>query len=51
MGSAASPLLAEMVLAPLLSQLPSGSEVAGYVDNFLILAKDKDAAVATTSPW
>jgi hypothetical protein len=40
-----------MLLAPLLSQLPSGSEVAGYVDNFLILAKDKDAAVATTSTF
>jgi hypothetical protein len=48
-GSAASPLLAEMLLAPLLSQLPTGSEVAGYVDNFLILAEDQDAAVATTS--
>ncbi len=38
-----------MLLAPLLDQLPVGSEVAGYVDNFLVLAKD--AAVATTSTF
>ncbi len=50
-GSAASPLLAEMLLAPLLDQLPVGSEVAGYVDNFLVLAKDKGAAAATTSTF
>jgi hypothetical protein len=50
-GSAASPLLAEMLLAPLLSQLPHGSEMAGYVDNFLLLAKDQGAAVATTSTF
>jgi hypothetical protein len=50
-GSAASPLLTEMLLAPLLSQLPAGSEVAGYVDNFLVLAKDQETAVATTSAF
>ncbi len=45
-GSAASPLLAEMLLAPALKQLPTGGKVFAYLDNFLIMAKSEDDAVS-----
>ena len=45
-GSAASPLLAEMLLALPLKQLPSMGQVFAYVDNFLIMAKSEHDAVS-----
>jgi hypothetical protein len=45
-GSAASPLLAETLLALPLKQLPSMGQVFAYVDNFLIMAKSEDDAVS-----
>jgi len=45
-GSAASQLVAEMLLALLLKQLPSMGQVFAYVDNFLIMAKSEDDAVS-----
>lgn len=49
-GSAASPILAEMLLAPLLFQVPVGGEVVAYADNILVLAKsDSDADAMTES--
>ncbi len=47
-GSAASPILAEMLLAPVLHQLPSGGEVVAYADNILVLAKNESDADAMT---
>jgi hypothetical protein len=47
-GSAASSLLAEMLLAPVLQQLPTGGKVFGYVDNFLVMAKSENDAVSIT---
>ncbi len=47
-GSAASPLLAEMLLVPTLKQLPAGGEVFAYLDNFLVMAKSKEDAVSMT---
>src|SRR6266536_2808805 len=47
-GSAASPILAEMLLAPLLSQVPTGVEVVAYADNILVLAKNESDADAMT---
>ena len=41
-GSAASPVLAEMLLALQLEQLPNLGQVFGYADNFLIMAKSED---------
>ena len=37
-GSAVSPLVAEVVLAPVFTALPDGVRVINYADNFLILA-------------
>jgi len=45
-GSAASPLLAEILLAPTLEQLPTGGEVFAYLDNFLVMAKSEEDAVS-----
>jgi hypothetical protein len=45
-GSAASPLLAEMLLALPLKQLPNLGQVFGYLDNFLVMAKSEDDAVS-----
>jgi Reverse transcriptase (RNA-dependent DNA polymerase) len=49
-GSAASPLLAEMLLAPLLFQVPAGGKVVvvAYADNILVLAKTASDADAMT---
>jgi hypothetical protein len=47
-GSAASPILAEMLLAPLLFQVPTGGEVVAYADNILVIAKNESDAVAMT---
>src|SRR6266542_2348573 len=47
-GSAASPLLAEMLLASALRQLPTGGEVFAYLDNFLVMAKSEQDAVSMT---
>jgi hypothetical protein len=47
-GSAASPILAEMLLAPLLSQLPPRGEVVAYADNVLLITHQKDDAVMMT---
>src|SRR6266536_2443293 len=45
-GSAASPILAEMLLAPLLYQVPIGVEVVAYADNILVLSKNESDADA-----
>jgi hypothetical protein len=45
-GSAASPLVAEMLLSLSLKQLPNMGRVFGYVDNFLIMAKSEADAVS-----
>src|SRR6266704_3207282 len=47
-GSAASPILAEMLLAPVLHQVPTGGEVVAYADNILVLTKSESDAVAMT---
>lgn len=47
-GSAASPILAEMLLAPLLFQVPSGGVVVAYADNILLMAKSKSDVDAMT---
>jgi hypothetical protein len=49
-GSAASPLLAEMLLAPLLFQVPAGDKVVvvAYADNILVMAKTAGDADAMT---
>ena len=49
-GSAASPLLAEMLLASLLFQVPAGGKVVvvAYADNILVLAKTASDADAMT---
>jgi hypothetical protein len=50
-GSAASPLLAEMLLAPLLFQVPAGGKVVvvAYADNILVMAKTASDADAMTN--
>ena len=50
-GSAASPLLAEMLLAPLLFPVPAGDQVAvvAYADNILVMAKTASDADAMTN--
>jgi len=45
-GSAASPLVAEMLLALPLKQLPKVGLVFGYLDNFLVMATGEDDAVS-----
>jgi len=49
-GSAASPLLAEMLMAPLLFQIPAGGNVVvvAYADNILVMAKSESDADAMT---
>ena len=47
-GSAASTILAEMLLAPLLFQVPTAGEVVAYADNILVLAKSESDADAMT---
>jgi hypothetical protein len=47
-GSAASPILAEMLLAPLLFQVPIWVEVVAYADNILVMAKSESDADAMT---
>jgi len=40
--------LAEMLLAPLLFQVPTGGEVVAYADNILVMTKTESVAVAMT---
>jgi hypothetical protein len=47
-GSAASPIVAEMLLASLFESLPDCGRWVGYADNFLAMAKTKADAVAMT---
>jgi hypothetical protein len=49
-GSSVSPIVAEMLLAPVLHQVPAGGEVVAYADNILVIAKnDGDADSMTES--
>ncbi len=48
-GSAVSPLVTELLLAPVLSQLPKCGIAIGYSDNILIMARKKDDAVSMTT--
>jgi hypothetical protein len=51
-GSAASSLVAEMLLASLFDELPDGSRMIGYADNFLVMGKSKnDVLPATLALW
>jgi hypothetical protein len=51
-GSAASPRLAEMLLAWSLRQLPTASEFVAYADNILILGKsENEVASMTLALW
>jgi len=50
-GSAASPLVAEMLLAPLFENLPEGGRSIGYVDNFLAMGKSESGAVSMTEAF
>ena len=43
-GSSASPIVVEMLLAPIMNELPQGGVVLVYADNFLIMAKDENGA-------
>ncbi len=45
-GSAASPLVADIVLASVLAGLPKVGTVVNYVDNFLVMTKSEDEAVS-----
>lgn len=45
-GSAASPLLVEVLLAPVFAQLPKGGVAIGYSDNTLLLGKNEEEAVS-----
>jgi hypothetical protein len=47
-GSAASTILTEMLLAPLLFQVPTVGAVVAYADNILVLAKSESDADAMT---
>jgi hypothetical protein len=49
-GSSVSPIVAEMLLAPVLHQVPAGGEVVAYADNILVITKnDGDADSMTES--
>ena len=51
-GSAASPLVSEMLLAPILTQLPNCVVVVAYADNILVMAREEnDVESATLSLW
>ncbi len=50
-GSAASPLVAEMLLAPLLADLPTCGAWIGYADNFLAMGKSEEDVVSMTSAF
>src|SRR6266704_2654196 len=45
-GSSVSPIVAEMLLAPVLHQVPTGGEVVAYADNILVIAKNDGEAVS-----
>ena len=45
-GSAASPIVCEMLLALALNQLPNSGKVFAYIDNFLVMGKTKQDAVS-----
>ena len=47
-GSGSSPLVAEMLLAPLFESLPKGSAVVGYADNFLAVGQNESDVRSTT---
>jgi len=44
--AATSPLVAEVLLAPVIDALPNSGTVVNYCDNFLLLAKDANDVVA-----
>jgi hypothetical protein len=48
-GSAASPIVAERLLAWSLDQLPTGSEFVAYADNILVLGKSEYEAASISS--
>ena len=50
-GPAASPILAEMLLAPLLFPIPPGGQLVAYADNVLLMAKNKSDADAMTESF
>jgi hypothetical protein len=45
-GSAVSPVVAELVLAPIVVDLPEFGRVVNYADNFLVMAKSEPDAVS-----
>lgn len=45
-GSAVSPLVAEVLLAPVFTQLPKGGVVVAYADNILVMAQGENEAVS-----
>ncbi|WP_428394418.1 hypothetical protein [Lichenicoccus sp.] len=47
-GSSASPLVAELLLAPSFDNLPQEGASIGYADNFLAMGKNESEAVAMT---
>jgi hypothetical protein len=47
-GSSVSPILAEMLLVPVLHQVPAGGEVVAYADNILVISKNEGDAVSMT---
>ena len=47
-GSAASPLVTEILLAPVISQLPECGIAIGYADNILLMARKEADAVSIT---
>ena len=48
-GASSSPLVAEVLLAPLIDALPGSGAVVNYGDNFLLLAKDANDVVAMSN--
>ena len=48
-GSAVSHLVVDLLLATTISNLSGNGKVVGYVDNFLVMAKEKNDAVSMTN--
>jgi len=47
-GSSVSPIVAEMLLAPVLYQVPDAGEVVAYADNILVITKNESDAASMT---
>ena len=45
-GSAASPLVTDLLLAPAIPNLSGNGTVVGYADNFLVMARERNDAVS-----